>query len=484
MVFGTLQILVVLYLLLITPIAIIAAKRVKHLKDFINAGRKLPLPLVIATTFATWVGSETILGISTESSSGGLRSVVGDPLGAGVCLILFGLFFASKLYKKNLMTIGDFYKERFGKKFGVLASTVVTLSYFGWTAAQFVALDLVFEHVFGMSGFAARLLSIGIILFYTILGGMWSVSLSDIIHMSVIIFSVVFLFFIVVGSGDGIAANLGSIPADKLVIIEDTSIVGILGFLAAFLVFAFGSIPQEDLYQRSISAKDEKTAVRGPVIGGVVYIIFGLMIAIMGIIAGMQHPNLVDTDNGILFSLVDGTGSTLLRALFFAGLISAIISTACATVLAASVLFTRNVLAEIKPFSDTQELLLSRAMVIVFAVISLFLSITSEDTSIYEFVSGAYSITLAGIFIPLVFGIYSKRANTLSATLSFFAGLITYYSLSYISVIQGLVSFNFLESLASLAGIVDPALLGLFASFIAMMIGMYIPYGKEKAHKN
>ncbi len=481
MVLGSLQIMVVLYLLLITPIAIIAGRKIKHLKDFVNAGRKLPLPLVIATTFATWVGSETILGVSTEASANGLLGVVGDPIGAGVCLILFGLFFASKLYSKNHLTIGDYYKERFGKKFGMFSSTVITISYFGWTAAQFIAMSLIFEYVFGFGGTAAKLISIALILFYTVLGGMWSISLSDIIHMSVIIFSVVFLFCIVVGGGDGFSANLGSIPAEKLTLLEDFSIVGILGFLAAFLVFAFGSIPQQDLYQRSMSAKDQKTAVRGPVIGGSIYIIFGLMIAIMGIIAGINHPDLVDAgEQGILFTLVEQNPSTFLKALFFAGLISAIISTASATLLAASAIFTENVVAEIRAVDDKEKLLLTRVFIFFIAFISFLLSVMG-DSSIYEFVSGAYSLTLAGVFIPLVFGLYVTRANTLGAMLSFFVGIITYYFMSYIDPINSVLNMSILSSLSSLTAIIDPTLLGLFASFVAMMIGIYLG---PKVHKS
>ena len=107
--------LVIVYLLITIAIGLWAAKRVKNTADFAIAGRHLPLVMIVTTTFATWFGSETVLGIPAKFVQGGLNGVVEDPFGAGTCLILVGLFFATKLYKQNLLTIGDFYRQRYGR---------------------------------------------------------------------------------------------------------------------------------------------------------------------------------------------------------------------------------------------------------------------------------------------------------------------------------------------------------------------------------
>ena len=103
---------VVLYLLGTLAIGLYAGTRVKTSTDFALAGRSLPLVMIITTTFATWFGAETVLGISAKFVQGGLNSVVEDPFGASMCLVFVGLFFAAKLYRMNLMTIGDFYRKR------------------------------------------------------------------------------------------------------------------------------------------------------------------------------------------------------------------------------------------------------------------------------------------------------------------------------------------------------------------------------------
>ena len=112
-----------LYLLVTVGIGLYAALRVRTSTDYALAGRSLPLAMVITTTFATWFGSETVLGISARFVNGGLGEVVEDPFGASMCLVLVGLFFAGRLYKMNLLTLGDYYRTRFGSFVEVFCSS-------------------------------------------------------------------------------------------------------------------------------------------------------------------------------------------------------------------------------------------------------------------------------------------------------------------------------------------------------------------------
>ena len=105
--------------------------------------------MIVTTTFATWFGSETVLGIPAKFCQGGLSGVVEDPFGAGTCLILVGLFFAGKLYRMTLLTIGDYYRERYGRLVEVVCSLIIILSYLGWVSAQVTALGLVFNVLSG-----------------------------------------------------------------------------------------------------------------------------------------------------------------------------------------------------------------------------------------------------------------------------------------------------------------------------------------------
>ena len=137
--------LVFTYLLVTIAIGLWAARRVKTTADFAVAGRNLPLVMIVTTTFATWFGSETVMGIPAKFVQGGLNGVIEDPFGAGSCLILVGVFFAAKLYKMNLLTISDYYRERYGRVVEVACSLIIMLSYLGWVSAQVTALGLVFH---------------------------------------------------------------------------------------------------------------------------------------------------------------------------------------------------------------------------------------------------------------------------------------------------------------------------------------------------
>ncbi len=145
----TLMVFVIAYLLGTLAIGVWAGTRIKTTTDFALAGRNLPFIMIVTTTFAKWFGAETVMGVPAKFVQGGLGAIVEDPFGAGTCLILVGAFFAAKLYRMNLLTIGDFYRQRYGKGVEVFCSVAIILSYLGWVAAQITALGLVFNVLTG-----------------------------------------------------------------------------------------------------------------------------------------------------------------------------------------------------------------------------------------------------------------------------------------------------------------------------------------------
>ncbi len=140
---------VVLYLVLSIGIGLYAATKVHSASDYITAGRSLPMIVVIAMVFATWFGAETVLGISATFLDENLGGTISDPFGASLALILFGLFFARPLYRMKLLTLGDFYRQRYNRPVEVVISAAIALSYLGWVSAQVVALGLVFNVLVG-----------------------------------------------------------------------------------------------------------------------------------------------------------------------------------------------------------------------------------------------------------------------------------------------------------------------------------------------
>src|SRR5215813_10995669 len=136
---------VIFYLLITIAIGLWAAKYVSNSKDYLVAGRKLPLYITTATVFATWFGAETVLSVSATFARDGLGGIIADPFGSSFCLVFVALFFARTFYRMDLLTIGDFYRKRYGKPIEIATSLAITASYLGWTSAQLTALGLAFS---------------------------------------------------------------------------------------------------------------------------------------------------------------------------------------------------------------------------------------------------------------------------------------------------------------------------------------------------
>ncbi|MDE2617101.1 MAG: sodium:solute symporter family protein [Burkholderiales bacterium] len=427
--------LVIVYLLVTIAIGLWAAKRVKNSADFAIAGRRLPLVMIVTTTFATWFGSEVVLGIPAKFVGGGLGSVVEDPFGAGSCLILVGLFFAAKLYRMTLLTISDFFRERYGRSVEIICSLIIMLSYLGWVSAQVTALGLVFNLLSGGAISIPLGMVIGVVsvLAYTLFGGMWSVALTDFIQMIILVAGLSILAVFaggLAGGADKVVAL--AVSRDMFNFLPEPSFKDVVFFFAAAITMMLGSIPQQDVFQRVMSADSEKSASRGAIIGGALYILFAFVPMFLVVSALIIMPEQADAlikedPQKVLPTLVMEKMPFIMQVLFFGALLSAIKSCASATLLAPSVTFVENIWRQFHPhMGDKQELKTMRITVLVFSALVLLYAIQMQGTSIYEMVSGAYQVTLVGAFIPLTFGLYWKRATTQGALFSIVLGLLTW----------------------------------------------------------
>ena len=426
---------IILYLVISVAIGLYAATRVHNTADYAVAGRSLPLAVVIATTFATWFGAETVLGVSARFVSGGLGSVVEDPFGASMCLVLVGLFFAYKLYQKNLITLGDYYRQRYGRAIEVICSIIIIMSYLGWVAAQITALGLVFNLLTQgtLSLTAGMIIGTTVVLVYTLYGGMWSVALTDFVQMIVIALGLIAIAWFAADLAGGAGKVVDyAVREGKFQFFPTGGLKEWTFFVAAAITMMLGSIPQQDVFQRVMSSKNVKIAQRGPVIGGVLYLLFAFIPMFVVTSAVLVMPEtaqalLKDDPQKVLPTLVMERMPLILQVAFFGALLSAIMSTASATLLAPSTTFVENILRNLRPgMSDAATLKAMRISVLGFTVCVLTYAITMQGTSIYDMVSGAYQVPLVGAFVPLVMGLYWKRATTQGALTSVVLGLGTW----------------------------------------------------------
>lgn len=469
---------VVLYLLGTLGLGVWAGTRIKDTSDFAVAGRSLPLIMVVTTTFATWFGAETVMGIPAKFVQGGLGALVEDPFGAGTCLILVGLFFAARLYKLNLLTIGDYYRARYGKGIEVFCSAAIILSYLGWVAAQITALGLVFSVLTGgaMSETAGMIVGTLAVLIYVVIGGFLAVAITDFIQMIVLVvgLSIIAMFSAKLAGGTGAVLDMAH-NANLWHFLPQGKFTDIAFFVGSAVTMMLGSIPQQDVYQRVMSAKSAPTARAGAVIGGASYIVFAFVpmfvVACAVIVMGNDAMELAKSDyQRVLPTFVMTKMPLIMQILFFGALLSAIKSTSSATLLAPSTSFTENILKNLRPgMSDRQQLLAMRVTIVVFASLVLAYAIAMKGTSIYDLVSSAYQVTLVGAFVPLVTGLYWKRSTTQGAILSLVAGIATW--------------IVFFPQISPLGEVFPGQLAGLLAAFAGMVVGSLAPQVLKNRHE-
>jgi SSS family transporter len=386
-----------------------------------------------------------------------------------------GLFFAAKLYRMTLLTISDYYRARYGRTVEVACSIIIILSYLGWVSAQVTALGLVFNLLSAgqISIELGMIIGTASILAYTLFGGMWSVAVTDFIQMIILVVGLMIIAVFAsqqAGGADKVIAL--AVSKDLFNFLPEPSFTEIVFFIGAAITMMFGSIPQQDVFQRVMSAKDEYAATRGPVIGGVCYILFAfvpmfLVVSALIFMHEQAQALLSDDPQKVLPTLVLEHMPFTMQVIFFGALLSALKSTASATLLAPSVTFVENIWRQFTPrMNDRQELRDMRIAVLVFSACVCAYAIAMQGTSIYELVSGAYQIPLVGAFVPLVAGLFWKRATTQGAVFAIVLGLLTW-----------------LMFLATPAGEVFPAqLAGLIAAVVGMVIGSLGPQALANRH--
>jgi solute:Na+ symporter, SSS family len=454
---------VVLYWIISVAIGLIASLKVKNATDFAAAGHALPMYVVTATVFATWFGAEAVLGAPATFLQEGLAGVVADPFGSSMCLVLVGLFFAKPLYQAKYLTIGDFYKDRYGRTVEVLITLCIAASYLGWVSAQIMALGLVFNVVSNgeISRDVGMLIGSGSVLIYTLFGGMWAVAVTDFLQMIIIVIGMLFIGYEVtdLAGGVGVVVNHAN-DAGLFNFFPKANFADIIGFISALCTMMLGSIPQQDVFQRVTSSKTVQIAQRAAILGGVLYFCFAFIPMMLAYSANLLEPEMVKSELSgdsqlILPKLILGHTPLIAQIIFFGALLSAIKSCASATLLAPSVSFSENIVKGFfKELTPAQYLLIMRVTTLVFTVMVTIIAMNSQ-LSIFKMVESAYKVTLVAAFVPLLCGVYWKKATPIGGMMA---------------VTFGITAWLLTEAVLP-NEVIPPQMVGLFFSFFGMIVG-------------
>ncbi len=388
------------------------------------AGRSLPLFLSASALFATWFGSETVFGASSQFLEGGLLGVIEDPFGAALCLFLFGMFFTRKLYRMNLLTLGDFFKRRYGRNAELVASVFLAPPYVGYIAAQLVAMALILNVVTGIILWQGIAICAVVVTLYTYIGGMWAISVTDFVQSILIIVGLFVLSIILANKAGGFSAVMDDVPPETFRFLPPADFKSVITYLAAWSVLGLGSIPSQDVFQRAMSSKSANTAMYACYAGAGLYLVFAMLPLFISLCTQKLYPEQISGDTQLVLpSMVLLHTNIFVQILFFGSLLSAIMSTTSSALLAPAAIFSENLIKPIfgHRIGDKELLLTTRLSILVFSLVASVMA--SMRSNIYELVGESSILSLVSLFVPLTLGLYWRRSSAAGAIAAMISGM-------------------------------------------------------------
>lgn len=447
------------YLIALVAVGIFTAKRATTSEEFIVAGRRLKLWLAFSTVAATWIGGGITMGIAGKAYAGKAIGVWGTTIGFGTTLIIVGLFFAGPLHRMRLYTLADFYSQRFGKQWlGAASALIMFAAYVFAVTAQIVAGSKLIHVVFGWDYTFAAAVTGSIIVFYTVLGGLWAVSLTDFLQLIITFTGVVAALVIALGR-----AGIGNVAAEISGLgLLDPKVFLAIDFWALMIVLALGDVPAPDLMQRVFASQDEGTAKKSALLAGLSYYVVGVLSMLVGAAALILLPGLGDAELAYP-ALIKEVLPAGIAGVVLSGLMAAVMSNADSMLLAPATVLAKNLGKDVlRPgMSDSALLALTRSLILVLGAGAIAAAVAKADI-IYWLVL-AFDVLFASLFVPLALGIWWRGFTWAGAAAGVLAGVAARILLEY-ALNTGIISVWWIPSLAS------PAI-SLLASLLANPLG-------------
>jgi len=441
--------IIIIYFAILVVVGIIGTIKAKTSEIYILAGRNLGVFMLFGCLTAVFLGGSSTIGSAQLGYEIGF-SGVWFVFSMGLGITLFGIFLLKKVTGYKLMTISELLGKLFNVESKLIGAVIAAIYALMVSVTQVIAIGALLSAIFDWNLVFSMLIGGGVVFFYTILGGMWSVSMTDIIQF-LIMTAGIFLIMLPTSLSKvgGFAELTAQLPSSYF----DFSAIGFKEIIQYLLTFTLGMMVGQDIWQRYFTAKNLKTDRTGGILVGVYSLLYSLAMVIIGMCALIVLPSIENTQN-VFTSMAFETLPTGLLGIVFAAVAAAIMSTASGTLLASSTLITKDILKDhfFKDISDRQFLLLSRVTTLVIGIVAIVIALWIQELLVA--IDVAYALLAGSIFIPIVFGLFWKRATAKAA----------FYSIviSAVVVLAGLA----IEGLSSS----NPILYGIAVNIIVMIV--------------
>lgn len=456
--------IVIAYMAIMLFIGWYSKNMISSNKDFMVAGRRLGPILMAGTLAATEIGGGSSLGVVQQGMDKFGISAAWYVITMGFAFIIL-TFLAPKFRAATVKTVPEYFRRRYGKVPGFITAVIMALPLIGLTAGQMIASAVILSTMIGISFQWAVIAICIIVTVYSVMGGLWSVTLTDFIQVFFIVFGMAIAIPYTLDLAGGWNNIVNNVPPETFDLFHGYNILDIISLTIMYITtFTVG----QEAVSRYYAARDGKAAQQGSVLAAIINFIYGFIPAILGVsVLALINMGAFDA------SLFNDVGSRyalpilavhamppVICGILFAGVISATMSSASSDLLGAGSIFANDIYREfIKPTATDEEVMkVARLVMILSGLLSLLVALFNTS-SIITILMFSFSLRAAGAFFPYVLGLYWKGSS--------FAGTIA-------SLICGTIVVVYIEQISHglLFGIKigQPILPGLIASLIAFII--------------
>ncbi|QYJ15940.1 High-affinity proline transporter PutP [Rubrobacter xylanophilus DSM 9941] len=386
-------------------------RRARSADDYLVAGRRLGPLLYIGTLSAVVLGGASTIGtvaLGYENGVSGMWLVFMIGLG----IIALGLLLSTRLSRLGVYTVSEMLGLRYGP-WARLISAIIVASYALMIAVtSTIAIGTVFDVVLGLPPAVAILIAGGVVVAYSVAGGMWSITLTDFLQFCVM---TVGIFLALLPLAVTRAGGLSGMRAELSASYFDLTSIGWGTIFTYFLLFFFGLMIGQDIWQRVFTARSAPVARWGGLAAGLYCLLYGLAGALIGTAARALVPDLEVADNAFARVATEVLPAGLL-GLVLAAALAAVMSTASAGLLASSTILANDVYAGIIAREGRSDLGESRVFTLVVGVAVLAISLAVQD--VVGALTVAYNLLTGALFVPIIGALFWRRATGAGALVS------------------------------------------------------------------
>lgn len=457
---GTIDIvIIILYFALIAGVGVYGARRATNSEEYMVAGRNLNFFMYLGCLAAVILGGASTMGtakLGYEFGLSGIWMVVA--IGAGV--VCLGIFLTKKISRFKVLTISEMLEKRYNKETRLVSAIVAAIYTLMLTVVQMIGIGSLLNVWLGWNLPLCIILGGGIVFLYTTLGGMWSVTMTDIVQFVIMTVGV---FFLMLPLSLSKAGGWGTLNAELPAEFFNLGHIGGDRIFQYFILFTLGLMVGQDIWQRLFTARTPKVSKYGTMAAGMYAMVYAIALAVIGMCAFILIPNIADSQNVFAEMAMVALPPGIL-GIVLASVASAVMSTASGTIIACSTLISNDVVKRFfKPdIGDKQFMLVSRLTTVGIGIFSIICAIWIQD--ILVALDVAYAVLSGALFFPVIFGLFTKKVNARAA----------FYSI-ILSAAVILAGLGILGITAT-----EPIVYGLAVSLVSIVLLSFFPSKKEK----